>query len=60
LEKAGADVLGFLAKRFQGKLQIDKSESKLKKLLRRLKHWSIKEAKFYKNLSLKDLEVIVF
>ncbi|MBG1239858.1 hypothetical protein [Nostoc sp. NZL] len=29
LEKAGADVLGFLAKRFQGKLQIDKSESKL-------------------------------
>lgn len=29
LEKAGADVLGFLAKRFQGKVQIDKSEPKL-------------------------------
>ena len=29
LEKAGADVLGFLAKRFQGKLQIEKSEPKL-------------------------------
>jgi hypothetical protein len=29
LEKAGADVLGFLAKRFQGKLQIDQSEPKL-------------------------------
>jgi len=29
LEKAGADVLGFLAKRFQDKLQIDKSEPKL-------------------------------
>jgi len=29
LEKAGADVLGFLVKRFQGKLQIEKSEPKL-------------------------------
>ncbi|PSB17247.1 hypothetical protein C7B65_19050 [Phormidesmis priestleyi ULC007] len=29
LEKAGADVLDFLSKRFQGKLQIEKSESKL-------------------------------
>jgi hypothetical protein len=29
LEKAGADVLGFLEKRFQGKLQIEKSEPKL-------------------------------
>ncbi|KAM3095729.1 hypothetical protein ACKFKG_12765 [Phormidesmis sp. 146-35] len=29
LEKAGADVLGFLTNRFQGKLQIEKSESKL-------------------------------
>jgi hypothetical protein len=29
LEKAGADVLGFLTKRFQGKLQINKSEPKL-------------------------------
>jgi hypothetical protein len=29
LEKAGADVLGFLVRRFQGKLQIDKSEPKL-------------------------------
>lgn len=29
LEKAGADVLGFLVKRFQGKLQIGKSELKL-------------------------------
>ncbi|MGG6238893.1 hypothetical protein ACQ4N7_09645 [Nodosilinea sp. AN01ver1] len=29
LEKAGADVLSFLAGRFQGKLQIEKSEPKL-------------------------------
>lgn len=29
LEKAGADVLGFLAERFQSKLQIEKSEAKL-------------------------------
>jgi hypothetical protein len=29
LEKAGADVLGFLTNRFQGKLQIRKSERKL-------------------------------
>lgn len=29
LEKAGADVLGCLAKKFQGKLQIDKSDPKL-------------------------------
>ncbi|MEX0269230.1 hypothetical protein AB3R30_08800 [Leptolyngbyaceae cyanobacterium UHCC 1019] len=29
LEKAGADVLGFLSKRFQGKLQIETSEPKL-------------------------------
>lgn len=29
LEKAGEDVLGFLVKKFQGKLQIDKSEPKL-------------------------------
>ena len=29
LEKAGADILDFLAKRFQGKLQIEKSEPKL-------------------------------
>ena len=29
LEKAEADVLGFLEKRFQGKLQIEKSEPKL-------------------------------
>jgi hypothetical protein len=29
LGKAGADVLGFLTKRFQGKLQIEKSEPKL-------------------------------
>jgi glycyl-tRNA synthetase beta subunit len=29
LEKAGADVLNFLVERFQGKLQIEKSEPKL-------------------------------
>ncbi|MCG9885256.1 MAG: hypothetical protein MH825_06715 [Cyanobacteria bacterium] len=29
LEKAGADILGFLAKRFRGRLQIDQSEAKL-------------------------------
>jgi hypothetical protein len=29
LEKAGADILEFLQKRFQGRLRVDKSESKL-------------------------------
>ncbi len=52
LEKAGADVLGFLSKRFQDKLQIEKSQSKL------LEAAILSEAEWDKKFQ-EDLEMLV-